>query len=237
MNPYQNHFNKMKNDKKIHVKRKQNKKRKIEWPMKPILLCMFGFFLSLYGMLYPQQLQTLFSGYEVGFFSKSLASDGAKMDKTKIEKEEKAAVSENNDQGEAKSDSKKIVYKDSSHIKALLEKEKQLVDREEHVKKLEAKLQKEKEQLDKKLKRLEKARREIASRLERRVKEDDESIMKLVGIYSNMKPKNAAYLIMQLDTNLAVSVLKKMKKRQAGSVLNFVDPAKAKELSELYSGY
>jgi flagellar motility protein MotE (MotC chaperone) len=102
---------------------------------------------------------------------------------------------------------------------------------------LEEKLQLEKLALGKKVEELEIKRRDIASKLEGRVQEDEESVKKLVDMYSNMKPQSAAQVIASLDDELAINILKRMKKQEAGSILNYMPPQKAKLLSEKYTGY
>lgn len=242
MNPYEKHFKKLRNQNGHSVaKPKTNSKKKAPVNQKGknglIAACTLGFALALYGTLYPEMIIDVFKAYEVGVFSNGLAADQEVSSSSKDSGAAKATSSTSNKKSGKKSKADEFVYKDPSYIKGLMAKEKELDEREEQITKLEKKLQQQRDELNQKLKELDEARREIASRLDSRVKEDEENIMKLVGIYSNMKPQNAAYLLMQLDEDLAVSVLKKMKKREAGSILNFVEPKKAKTLSEKYSGY
>ena len=119
----------------------------------------------------------------------------------------------------------------------LSERKKQLDLREAELSKLEEELQKQKAELDKKLQQLETTRREIASTLKTRVEADGEKVDKLVQMYSNMKPQQAAKVIETLNEDLAVGVLDKMKKKNAADVLNVMDPKKARKLSEILAGY
>ena len=79
-------------------------------------------------------------------------------------------------------------------------------------------------------------RREISSVLDKKVVADKESVNKLVAVYSNMKPLNAANIISSIDEELAIKVLSKMKKQNAAAILNFIEPKKAQTLSEKYAG-
>jgi len=101
---------------------------------------------------------------------------------------------------------------------------------------LEEDLQQQRVEIEKQLLELKEMRRTISSKLDSKVMADQESIDKLVGVYSNMKPQNAATIISKLDDQLAIKVLSKMKPQNAAAVLNFVEPQKAQTLSEKYAG-
>ncbi len=196
-----------------------------------------SFCLALYGLLYPEQLVTLSSRVKIGFLAQGMAAEQASSAEVKPSHEEKSSVSEKSPETKPADSKSPAVAENTNHVGQLLEKEKELVEREKRVVELEEKLQQQKLELDEKIKQLEVARRDIASRLETRVAQDQENIDKLVGVYSNMKPQSAAQVISQLDQELAISILRKMKKQDAGAIMNFMDPQKTKVLSEKYSGY
>lgn len=237
MNNYSQHFKKLKTKKKMSLGYQSGKIKK-ENPLLQFigLVCLIGFFLTLYGVLYPENIVPI-SQFKLSFFSQGLAANEEKSSATNVEETEKSSTPPNADSTEASLKEKKKVENNVSHIEQLLEKEKELVEREKRVLEMEEKLQQTKVVMDKKIEQLDQMRREIASKLETRVVQDDESIDKLVGVYSNMKPQSAAMVLSKLDENLAISVLKKMKKQDAGSILNYMDAQKAKVLSEKYSGY
>lgn len=200
-------------------------------------LSLVGFCLALYGMLYPEQFTDFPHNLKIGFLSQSLASEGASSSAVSPVKEEKKStdvVPQNTTPGES---TEAVVSEKPSHVEQLLEKEKELIEREKRIVELEEKLQQQKLELDEKIKVLDQTRRDIASRLETRVAQDQENIDKLVGVYTNMKPQSAAQVISKLDEELAISVLRKMKKQDAGAIMNYMDPQKTKVLSEKYSGY
>lgn len=245
MSNYNDHFNKMKKNKtsKPQQKRLSMDYRSNKPQVKNRSLVGWGLVLSLafvaggYGFFYPEDISYVLDHVNVSFLSQSLASDAVKPAETK---EAKAENKDNNVEKEKTEKSKRkpdAVKGNANYIEHLIEKEDQLSAKEKKLVEMEEKLQKEKDELQKKIDELEAARKEIATRLDKRVVEDEESINKLVGVYSNMKPQNAAMIISKLDESLAVNVLKKMKKQDAGSILNFIEPAKAKVLSEKYSGY
>lgn len=237
MNNYSQHFKKLKKQKKMSLGYQSGKIKK-ENPLLQFvgLICLIGFFLTLYGVLYPENIIPI-SQFKLSFFSQGLAAGEEKTTATNVEEPEKKSTPSNNNKEDILLKDKKRVENNVSHIEQLLEKEKELVEREKKVVEMEEKLQQTKNEMDKKIEQLDQMRREIASKLEARVNQDEESIDKLVGVYSNMKPQSAAVVLSKLDENLAISVLKKMKKQDAGSILNYMDAQKAKVLSEKYSGY
>ena len=52
-----------------------------------------------------------------------------------------------------------------------------------------------------------------------------------------MKPGQAANIISTINEDLAIQVLSKMKKKNAAQILNMIEPAKARVLSEKFAGY
>lgn len=239
MNNYAQHFKKLKKQKqkKMSLGYHSNKVKK-ESPLLQAmgLLALIGFCLALYGFLYPENIEMM-SKVKFGFFSQSIAADQVESAPTEDSQQAKKSPEPEASSPKNESAKKATVENNVSHIDQLLEKEKELVEREKRIVELEEKLQLTQLEMDKKLTQLDQMRREIASKLETRVVQDEASIDKLVGVYSNMKPQSAAMVISRLDEELAISVLKKMKKQDAGSILNFMDAQKAKMLSEKYSGY
>ncbi len=239
MSNYSHHFKKLKKQKqkKMSLGYHSNKVKKDNpWFQALGLISLIGFCLALYGVLYPENIEKM-AQVKISFFSKGLAAETAKTTASPAPVEEKSSQTPPDPQINQEPVKAPPVDKNASHVEQLLEKEKELVEREKRIVELEEKLQQAQGEMDKKLVQLDQMRREIASKLETRVNADEESVDKLVGVYSNMKPQSAAIVISKLDENLAISVLKKMKKQDAGSILNFMDPQKAKVLSEKYSGY
>ena len=65
----------------------------------------------------------------------------------------------------------------------------------------------------------------------------DERIRHLVKIYSSMKPKAAAELMNNLDTDAAVEVFLGMKGEIAGGILSYMDTAKAAVITQRLMSY
>lgn len=60
----------------------------------------------------------------------------------------------------------------------------------------------------------------------------DEKMQHLVDVYSNMKPKQAAQVLENLEESIAVKILAGMSGRKAGEVLSSVRADRAAKLSE-----
>jgi len=130
-----------------------------------------------------------------------------------------------------------VVPEDLSHFEKLKQRKEELDMREKELTELEEELQKQKVELDKRIQQLEEMRNQIAQVLKDRVEVDQEKVTKLVDLYSNMKPKQAADVIGSINEELAVEGLAKMKKKSAAEIMNLLPPEKARVLSEKYTGY
>ena len=249
MNNYNDHFKKLKQNQqkaaprpKLRIDYSSNKRQgKLSSSVGLGLVLSLALVAGGYGYLFPEDINYVLEHVDIGVISQSLAADttpaAATPAETKDPQEEKTGASAAEPKGEKETRKPSAVKENANYIEHLIAKEDELNSREKRLQEMEEKLQKEKDELQKKIDELELARKNIASRLDKRVAEDEENVNKLVGVYANMKPQSAAMIITKLDENLAVSVLKRMKKQDAGSILNFIEPAKAKVLSEKYSGY
>jgi flagellar motility protein MotE (MotC chaperone) len=130
-----------------------------------------------------------------------------------------------------------LVSEDLSYIDKLRSRKEELDLREKELNQLEEELQRQKVEVDQRIRKLETMRRDIAGVLKERVDADETQVNKLVDLYSNMKPKQAADVIGSLQEDLAVTVLGKMKKKNAAEVMNLLPSEKARGLSEKLTGY
>jgi flagellar motility protein MotE (MotC chaperone) len=62
---------------------------------------------------------------------------------------------------------------------------------------------------------------------------DDKELQQLAGIYGNMKPAAAAVVLNRLDNPIVLDVLVRMPAKKSGKLMEALDPAKARYLSEL----
>lgn len=242
MNNYTDHFKKMKsNSHPVRMKQSskaranKSKSRKNLSSLKTTSLMLLALSLSFYGFLYPESIIEIAD--KVTVFSMGHAADSATPAATNAPKKEEVASASTATKAPAKTAKAGEVSDNTNYIQHLEERKLALDQKEKQLKELEEKLQLEQVALEKRVGELEEKRRNIASKLDSRVKEDEESLKKLVEMYSNMKPQNAAQVMVSLDEELAINVLKRMKKQNAGNILNFMSPQKAKSLSEKYTGY
>lgn len=145
-----------------------------------------------------------------------------------------AKVEGKEEQGKAEKDS---VPQDTSYLSKLNERSQSLDQREKELNELEEELQRQKVQVDQRIQELEEIRRQIASTLKEQVEVDQQRVAKLVELYSNMKPKQAADIIASLTDDLAISVLASMKKKNAASIMDLLPADRARLLSEKLTGY
>ena len=91
--------------------------------------------------------------------------------------------------------------------------------------------------LREKLKKMEELNKKMAERLDVFKKDHEGRIGKLVTVVEGMKPDAAARYVEQLDPELAVEILARIKEQKASKILNLVDKKHGARLTELYTGY
>ncbi|MFV3076811.1 MotE family protein [Niveispirillum fermenti] len=79
--------------------------------------------------------------------------------------------------------------------------------------------------------RLEQARRDVAGLLDRRASMARADLTRLVSIYENMKPKDAARLLNETDPEILVDLLDLMQERRSAPILAEMDAAKVNRLT------
>lgn len=107
-----------------------------------------------------------------------------------------------------------------------------LLKREEALALREQELERIEKQVDEKIKQLRKLEASIRSEVAAYRQMSDERIRHLVKIYSSMKPKAAADLMNNLDTDVAVEVFLNMKGEIAGGILSYMDTTKAAVITQ-----
>lgn len=111
---------------------------------------------------------------------------------------------------------------------ALKQKEQALQQKEEYLTKL-------KQEVEKKLKKLTAMQQNIQDYRNQKQQNQNAKIRSLAKIYANMKPKQAAKLMQNLDDQLVVNVISTMNTNQAASILANMDVKKAAEISQRLS--
>lgn len=187
----------------------------------------------------PTGAEKLLSKIEIGAFGQAEAADhnAAKKSPGPEDKVEKSAAPHPEHDKTSAVEGKSSAVEDLGHYEKLKQRKEELDGREKELAELEEELQRQKGELDKRIQQLEGMRSQIAQTLKDRVEVDQEKVTKLVDLYSNMKPKQAADVIGSINEDLAVEVLAKMKKKNAAEIMNLLSPEKARVLSEKYTGY
>jgi flagellar motility protein MotE (MotC chaperone) len=200
-----------------------------------ITLSFMGLCLSFYIFAYTDDFINLLGRLNISFSSVS-AADGEK-DASKSEKKmEKTAPLPVGETSSLNVGEDSLTMQNTSVFNALKDKNRELEKKERQLALLEEDLHKQKMEIEKQLLEMKEMRRNISSKLDEKVIADQESVNKLVGVYSDMKPQSAATILSTIDEQLAIQVLSKMKKQNAAAILNFMEPQKAQVLSEKYVG-
>ena len=224
---------------------KRGRREKNGFPIVPTLVVMIGFGCAGWGYFYPDMADKALSSIEISLFSTGLAAEnetngaGAAANSA----ETKAGATATSAEGAAGARGAECVTQkgfseeELSHFNKLNERKGELDRREAELNLLEEELHKQKSEVEARVLKLEQIREDVAGVLKDRVEIDQQRVATLVDFYSNMKPKQAADIFATLNEDLSVEVLTRMKKKNAADILNLLEPAKARALSEKFTGY
>jgi flagellar motility protein MotE (MotC chaperone) len=213
------------------------RRKKRAFPVKAVAFSLIGLIVAGLGFSKVDQIEKFVQGIEVSAIGQAYAADDAKP---AAPADATAAKTDDPAKAAAATESPKAVtytQDDLDHFAKLNERKKELDAREAELNRVEAEMQKQKEALDQRLDELEKTRRGISSVLDDKVQVDDKKVDNLVQMYSNMKPEQAAKAFEEMDEDLAIEILGRMKKKSAAEIMNLVKPEKVKVFSEKYAGY
>ncbi len=216
------------------------RRKKAPFPIAPLLF--LGGLSALLGWwsVDPELPDRFVNGMSIRMMGAAAAADNenpAKTAQTKDQAKAKSSTEKKVSPSEKKAAESPVQDEDFSHLDKLRERKIGLDQREKELGELEEELHKQKLEIESRIKQLEMLRAQITTLLKDRVEMDQEKVMKLVETYSNMKPKQAAEILAGVDEDLAVEVLGRMKKKNAAEIMNLLEPAKARTLSEKYAGY
>lgn len=246
-NSYQDHFKKIKKEasKKTAASAPNSKggsktrslnKNKSQFSFKAIFICLLGVSICV-GALYFDEEATLFAkSLKVGFFETAKAIDPPTPTETLDSEQEPVDQSQLVAQA-SPSDSEQVPSGDLGHLRTLIQRDRELKLREQELLKLEKEIEQKNAEIDKRIQELEKIRTDIAEKLKSQVESDSKKIDQLVEVYSVMRPAQAAKVLEDLEEDLAVQVLGKMKKKNAADILNLMNVEKAKKFTEMYTGH
>ena len=115
-------------------------------------------------------------------------------------------------------------------MKALEEREKELVKREDALSKEEERLNMLRNSIEQSLKQYSTMRSRLQKDLEASSEKDDKSaqgVTRIAKIYESMSPGEAAQRIEKMEDDMAVELLAKIKNKQAGKIMEAISPEKA----------
>jgi flagellar motility protein MotE (MotC chaperone) len=208
------------------VRPKMNRKpRPMRWKMAAVSFV--GLILTVGALMNIDEIDHLVKNIEISMMGQAYAEDTKPAVAEKPKVEEKPATTVKKD----------FTPEEVNHLSRLNERKRELDAREEELSRMEQELSAQKAELDKKLAEIEKTRKNISTALEEKVQGDDKKVESLVQLYSNMKPQQAAKAFEDMDENLAIDIMGRMKKKNAAEIMNLVKPEKLKIFSERYSGY
>lgn len=215
-----------------HQMQTKKKVRRSKVPWKLAGISFLGIVFAVGGMLYHEQIESVAKRIEFSLIGQAIAEE------PKAEyKDEKKEAKKEAAQAAAEAPKKEFTDEEVNHFMKLNDRKKELDAREEELNRMEQELAAQKADLEKRMQNLEKTRRDISSVLEERVKTDDKKVETLVQMYSNMKPQQAAKVFEEMDEDLAVDIIGRMKKKNAAEIMNLIKPEKAKVFAEKFAGY
>ncbi len=118
-----------------------------------------------------------------------------------------------------------VLEKLSARRQALDAREHDLDQRENLIKAAE-------DRIDKKIAEMQALQADVKTMLAKIDEQDDAKLKSLVKIYETMNPKEAARIFEQLDMPVLLSVVTNMKDTKVAAVMQVMDPAKAKVLTD-----
>jgi flagellar motility protein MotE (MotC chaperone) len=230
----------------MRMKDQSKAPKRNKFPKLAFTVVVIGFVGAATGFFYPEKVKSIYEKYSFGLFGEAGAATNESQ--TANPNAENSAGSGPVDPAKSAAGAKEVAKADCpenkgfseeelSHFNTLNERKKELDLRESELTALEEELHKQKSEVESRIAKLEQIREEVATTLKDRVEVDQQRVSTLVDFYSNMKPKQAADIFAKLNEDLAVEVLGKMKKKNAADILNLLDPAKARVLSEKFTGY
>lgn len=225
----------------LKISAKTKKSKNVSLPVLPLLFALLGVGVAFYGYTNISKVEALLGRIEVEVFGDAQAAEGSTKQEnsssSKVVSEAKSADVQNENTKTECTEVKGFTEEELSHFNKLNERKKELDRRDMELTALEEELHKQRIEVEERIGKLDKIREEVASVLKDRVEVDQQKVSVLVDFYTNMKPKQAADIFTNLNEDLAVEVLGKMKKKSAAEILNLIEPAKARTLSEKFTGY
>ena len=141
------------------------------------------------------------------------------------------ATAEAQDSLEAQRDPLNMTDAEVELLQALAERREEIERRARVVDEREALLQAAERRIEEKVVELKTLQGRIEALLKQHEAQTEEQYRSLVKIYSNMKPKDAARIFEELDMDVLLPVVERMKERKTAPILAKMNPDKAKSIT------
>ncbi len=116
-------------------------------------------------------------------------------------------------------------------LQSLSERRRSLEERERRLKQKEALLQVAEQEVDSKIRELSTLRTQLEDLLDQQEKVQEERLRRMVKIYENMKPAQAATIFNQLEMEVLLSVISRMSERKSAPIFASMNPQRAQEVT------
>lgn len=163
------------------------------------------------------------------------AKEGEDAKKEPAEGDEEAEEGEESEEEKAVSNLPEFSKAEVEILRRLKQRREKLEEWEETLKLKENVLRITQTKLDQKLSELRDLKTEVEGLLEQYNEKEDAKISSLVKIYENMKPKDAARIFEELNMDVLLMVIDKMKEAKSAPILAKMSPDKSKELTVRYA--
>lgn len=121
-------------------------------------------------------------------------------------------------------------------IEAIKTREAKLIDREAEIDEREASVSQAEATIKAELEKLKTAEENLKRTIEQASSASEDDISQLTDVYATMKPKQAAALFEQMDSNFAAGFLARMAADNAARIMAGMTPEKAYEISVVLAG-
>jgi flagellar motility protein MotE (MotC chaperone) len=193
------------------------------------ILIVFGFKLANYALvsdpsaIASAQAQET-SDADAAAVPEEVIDPEASGDYTAVDAEEAAVVEEN---------STPYVFSETEQdvLESLQERREALDAREEEIALRERLLQATELRVEQRVAELKEIEAQIEASFGRQAEEQREQLQNLVGLYENMKPKDAARIFDRLDMAVLIGVVEQMPARRMAPIMAKMDPAVAERLT------
>ncbi len=148
--------------------------------------------------------------------------------------EQQAAIEKPEPESKAKeaTDVSKMSYSEIRLLQELAERRELLDKRERELEQRSVLLKAAEQRIVEKQDEFKKIKLEIKDLLDIKEKEESERLNRLVGIYSNMKPKDAATIFNELDMGVLLDVMQSMTARKVAPIIASMDADRARQLTQ-----